>query len=70
MNPHPATDYCPTQDAIYRKSNDSWWVMRHDLGPDGQALPFGRIVYFATSEQEASRWIQQSSPHTAMRQAS
>jgi len=46
-----------TLDALYRKAADSWWVLRHDLDPAGQALPFGRVVYYATSEQEARRWL-------------
>jgi len=47
---------------IEQKANDSWWVSRQDIGFDGNALPFSRVVLFARSEQEAICWIDAQSP--------
>jgi len=59
MNANPYAQDHPSVDAIYRKAADSWWVLRHELDPSGQALPFGRVVYFATSETEVQQWLGQ-----------
>jgi len=38
---------------------DSWWVYRHSLGPDGQPLPWGRVVHYCRSEAEALDWVRE-----------
>ncbi|MFC6673131.1 hypothetical protein [Marinobacterium aestuariivivens] len=36
---------------------DSWWVYRHEIGVNGQPLPWGRVVHYCRSEVAAKRWI-------------
>ena len=54
--------------AIEQKGEDSWWVIRQEIGFDGKELPFGRIVFFARSEEEATAWLENQRQDTAEKQ--
>ena len=41
------------------KAENSWWVIRQEIGFDGKALPFGRVVFFARTSEEATAWVEQ-----------
>lgn len=43
---------------IIQRGERSWWVSASQLGWDGQPLPFGRLVYFAHSAEQACAWVE------------
>ncbi|MEH6814657.1 MAG: hypothetical protein V7677_19140 [Motiliproteus sp.] len=45
------------QHRIVRKAEYSWWVFRHLLGEQRQPLPYGTVVYFARTPQDAGDWV-------------
>ncbi len=67
--PSQSAALSPELESVHQKAPDSWWVYRYDTDHGGQTLPFGRIVYYATSEQEAQQWLtaQRNEKHTARR---
>ncbi|MCW8885588.1 MAG: hypothetical protein OQK12_10085 [Motiliproteus sp.] len=42
---------------VVQKGEESWWVFRSEVVLNGQTMPYGRVVFFAHSEQEALDWV-------------
>ncbi len=42
---------------LQEKGVDSWWVFRSETEADGSLSPFGRVVFFARSREQAEGWM-------------
>lgn len=39
-------------------NSESWWVYRHQIGPEGIVSPLSRVVFFCTSLSAAKEWVE------------